>query len=611
LTIGGVTVNGNTLTFTLAPETPWATDTRYVVRLLPFGGGSIGDLYGNILTGDDPNSSVVTPAAASAISLKPVPPLMNGATDLYTFDSGPSALEFSTFTWTGDNNSATSAAALDALAQALDVSAITAILPEATGNPPGTSGTARYASETRNLITRPTGVIGNVIVARLRNDTGAQQGSFTMTYNLTDRATGTAEEIPGHLVYYSTSGTPNTWTQIPEVSNNGASGVKSGNIVTRWPAGAVMYIAFCDDNANGTEGIYEIDNFKVQSPGVVCSCSEPPVLVRAVSTDVTTIVLTFSEKMAASAGTTAPYSVSGATVTGASLNSPNDNIVTLTTTARPVGNSTVTITGLRDASDEANLTVPNPISFRLTTVAKVTGWADAWEYNTNNLDSAPTWKTTGGTGWQTGNALFGTETSAGVVAIMPTPIATVIPPPNTNNEFMVSYFRKTVTLPTLAAGQSYALGYMVDDGAVFYLDGNEIGRVNMPAGPVAYGTNAIAGIDGSRQALAFTATAGDHVLAVEVHQNVNASSDTLFGASVLVVPTASPSLTIGAPFITGFPASTNVMVRWNADSCWVLVHSTNVAGPYTAVGGAAPPSYSRPMTTPATQFYKLNYVPQQ
>ena len=77
----------------------------------------------------------------------------------------------------------------------------------------------------------------------------------------------------------------------------------------------------------------------------------------------------------------------------------------------------------------------------------------------------------------------------------------------------------------------------------------------------------------------------------------------LFGASVLVVPTASPALSISH-------VGTNAVVSWNADSSWVLVGSTNVAGPYTTVGGAAAPSFSRPIATPATQFYKLNYVPQ-
>lgn len=604
LAIAGITVNGNTLTFTLAPETPWATDTRYVVRLLPFGGGIIGDLYGNLLSGDDPFSSVTTLAMASAISLKGI----MGISDLYTFDVPPNQYEFSTFYWTGAAGDAASGAALDTAVQGLSAASINQPLFEATGNPPGASGHARYAVETKNLITRPTGVLGNVIMAHLRNDSGSPAQIVTLNYTLTNREPSAAEEVAGHLVYYSVSGAPQTWMAVfGDLFNNGASGRKSGFIEfrsSRWPAGADLYVLFVDDNASGTiEGIYEIDNFRASIGHIDCFEPIAPVLVRAVSRDSTTIVLTFSEAMAASAGTTAPYSASGATVTGATL-SGDAKEVTLTTTVRPVGTSTVTITGITDYDYgwcPVSMISPNPISFRLTTVQKLTGWADAWEYNTNNLDAVPTWKTTGGTGWQTGNALFGTEISAGVV--LPVPIATPILPAASNSLTTV-YFRKSVTLPALLAGQSYAIGHYTDDGAVFYIDGAEIGRVNMPGGTVTNLTLAsAASTEGLTLALPFAATAGDHVLAVEVHQNSNTSSDIVFGASVLVVPTASPSLSIA-------PMGTNVMVNWNADSSWVLVNSTNVAGPYTEVRGATPPRFTRPVTTPAAQFYKLNYVPQ-
>jgi hypothetical protein len=446
-------------------------------------------------------------------------------------------------------------------------------------------------------------VLGNVILAHLRNDTAAALNTgLTITYNLTDRAVGTAEEVAGHLIYYSFSGAPNTWEQVGgDAYNNGVSGLKTNIIdlrTTPWAAGADMYVLFADDNAGGTEGIYEIDNFKVTLGGIVVD-NTPPRLTRAVSADATTIVLTFSEDMAASAGTTAPYSVSGATVTAATLSSGN-TVVTLTTTPRAAGTSTVTITGLRDASTEANLTAPNPISFPLTTVQNVTGWADAWEYNTNNFDTVPTWKTTGGADWLNGNALFGTESAA---VALPAPIATPILPP-TSNGLTTVYFRKSVTLPALLAGQSYAIAHYSDDGAVFYIDGAEVGRFNMPGGTVTNLTPAVvASPEGVTLALPFTATAGTHVLAVELHQSSLTSSDIVFGARVIVVPSVAPVLTIAR-------SGTNALVSWNSDSSWALVGSANAAGLYTPVAGAASPSFSRPLATPATQFYKLNYVPQ-
>lgn len=325
-----------------------------------------------------------------------------------------------------------------------------------------------------------------------------------------------------------------------------------------------------------------------------------PTLTRAIGTNETHLTLTFSEALGAGADQASHYTVSGATVSGVSV---LNNVVTLTTSARPAGTSTVTITGLTDAAATPNLLNPNPTTVSLTTAGVVAG-ADAgsvWSYNTNNLDASADWATTGGAGWLDGNGIFGTETSAGLV--FPAPIATVIPPPNANNEFLTSYYRKTVTLPALAAGMSYALSYIVDDGAVFFLDGNEIGRYNMPAGAVTYSTLApAAGAEGAIFALPLGNISGTHTIAVSVHQSSNTSSDIVFGAEVIAIPTASPSLSVTH-------SGANAIITWNADASWELIGSGNVAGPYAAVAGNPFRTLTTPMTT-TNQFYQLRYRPQ-
>lgn len=327
-----------------------------------------------------------------------------------------------------------------------------------------------------------------------------------------------------------------------------------------------------------------------------------PTLTRAVGSDNTQIVLTFSETLGAGADSTSRYSVSGATVTAASV---ANNVVTLTTSARAAGSSTVTITGLTDTAATPNLLNPNPTTVSITTVSVLAG-ADAastWSYNTNNLDASADWTTTGGAGWLDGNGLFGTETTAAATNAFPAPIATVIPPPNANNEFLTSYFRKSVTLPALAPGMSYALSYIVDDGAVFYVDGVEVSRYNMPAGAVAYATLApAAGAEGALFALPLSITSGTHTIAVSVHQSANTSSDTVFGAEIIVIPTVSPALTVSH---TG----TNAVITWNADASWELVSSANANGPWAAVAGAPFRSFTAPATQ-AAQFYQLRYRPQ-
>lgn len=75
----------------------------------------------------------------------------------------------------------------------------------------------------------------------------------------------------------------------------------------------------------------------------------------------------------------------------------------------------------------------------------------------------------------------------------------------------------------------------LDDGAIFFLNGREIARVRMPAGPVTRDTLAEQGVGAAeeeRVALTLPASAlvrGTNVLAVEVHQIGPQSSDIVFG----------------------------------------------------------------------------------
>jgi Immunoglobulin domain len=695
LPIDFIEINGATLTFTLDGSTPWQFDTPYVVRLNPAGLGQLADPFGNTLNPGDPGSSVTLAAVPSAISVKPVV-----GSDLYTFDTPPGAWEFSTFNWVGESNGTQETAeTVNAAVQMLDVSLIASPLAGASGLPPGATGGANYAIDGRYLATRPAGTRGNVVLARLRNDTGAARFCIQLQYTLGIYAP-TFEEVPGHIVYYSFSGASNTWIRIPALSGDGVAGAKTALLdlgFSPWSAGAMLYVLFADDNGSGSPDTgLSIDNFKVSNPfcdpwpsitaqpvsvytnegavvrfsivaqgmpplayqwfkdGIpfvdggtisgaataqltingVAACSNAshvgsyycrvtnsvqsvtstvatltialdlvrPVLTRALGPNPTTVLLAFSKNMGTNAGDPARYAFTdGITVSAASVSS---NTVTLTTSPRPVGIASLRLTGITDNRGCPSVISPNPTFVQLTTVQVIDPWNSAWRYHTNNLDTAPDWHTTGGAGWRNGNGIFGTETTAATLALLPAPIATVIPPPNTNNQFLTSYFRKTVILPALAAGQTYALGYYADDGAVFYLDGVEIGRFNMPTGAVTFLTFATASLpEGVARVLPFTAAAGTHILAAEIHQNANVSSDTLFGAQVIVLPTEAPSLSIR-------PDGTNALLTWIADSSLKLHSSTNLTGPYDAVAGNPFRRHAAPTAASSGRFFRLNYVPQ-
>lgn len=329
--------------------------------------------------------------------------------------------------------------------------------------------------------------------------------------------------------------------------------------------------------------------------------------------DGTTITVGFNEAVtAASAQNTANYTLTPSVAVSSAVLGAN-NTVTLTTAARTPGTSySLRIANVTDPAASANPIDPNPTVVSLTSASAVAGagYGDAWLYNTNNLDGDPTWKNTGytpGADWLTGNGLFGTETSAGVVALFPVPIATVIPANDVApGNFVTVYFRKSVTLPALGAGAIYILEHFIDDGAVFYLDGVEFGRFNMAIGPVVNSTRAASANEGSRQAIRLPASAsagGTHTLAVEVHQGgATTSSDIIFGAEIVAV-SPQPSLSIAH-------SGAGNTVSWNSDSRWRLVRSAVVTGPYANVAGNPFNSFVVPPAANTNNaFFTLQYNP--
>ncbi|MFN0127151.1 MAG: Ig-like domain-containing protein [Verrucomicrobiales bacterium] len=111
------------------------------------------------------------------------------------------------------------------------------------------------------------------------------------------------------------------------------------------------------------------------------------------------------------------------------------------------------------------------------------------------------------------------------------------------------YFRKAVEVADVAGVTNLALRLLCDDGAVVYLNGRELTRVNMPDGPVDHLTAASHAADESKVHSmllpAILLRPGRNVLAVEVHQVNIASSDISFDASMVALrPTDPPPPTV-------------------------------------------------------------------
>lgn len=102
---------------------------------------------------------------------------------------------------------------------------------------------------------------------------------------------------------------------------------------------------------------------------------------------------------------------------------------------------------------------------------------------------------------------------------------------NSNNKYPTAYFRKDIQLSDLDKKSSFRLGIFADDGAVVYVNGRELARLNMPAGTISYNTYASSANNGlnAEYEIPFSMLReGSNLIAVEVHQATANSSDLIF-----------------------------------------------------------------------------------
>jgi hypothetical protein len=115
---------------------------------------------------------------------------------------------------------------------------------------------------------------------------------------------------------------------------------------------------------------------------------------------------------------------------------------------------------------------------------------------------------------------------------------------------VTTYFRHSFTVDDPSFNRTLTLSLKRDDGAVVYLNGKEIHRVNLPAGKISPNTPASRDVSGIEAETFFSATVnrellrrGANVLAAEVHLRSPRSDDLLFDAELSAnhVPGGEPA----------------------------------------------------------------------
>jgi hypothetical protein len=168
-----------------------------------------------------------------------------------------------------------------------------------------------------------------------------------------------------------------------------------------------------------------------------------------------------------------------------------------------------------------------------------------WKYHDQGVDLGAAWRASSydDSAWPSGPAQlgYGENDEATVVSYGG----------NTANRHPTTYFRRSFVNGGASLG-NLSLDLLRDDGAVVYINGQEVLRDNMPAGTIEYQTLASSTVGGAAESTFYpfvldpsVLVTGTNIMAVEVHQRTLDSSDLSFAARLEGIQTINLALLDG------------------------------------------------------------------
>jgi lysophospholipase L1-like esterase len=230
-----------------------------------------------------------------------------------------------------------------------------------------------------------------------------------------------------------------------------------------------------------------------------------------------------------------------------------------------------------------------------------------WKYHDDGTDLGTNWTQSqyDDSTWLEGPARLGYNT--------PGVNTTVSFGDSSTNKFITTYFRREFVAPTNVHYTNLNLRLNRVDGAVVWLNGQQIFRANLPSGPISFSSRASVPTLGDlmhdyfpTNLSSFSISSGTNIVAVEIHKFsptlANLSFDLeLFGTGEFV------------PQLAASCDATNVTLRWpgnfanfNLETCNELSSTSSwqtVDGPYPLNNGFF--ELSIPTTNSAQQFFRL------
>lgn len=343
----------------------------------------------------------------------------------------------------------------------------------------------------------------------------------------------------------------------------------------------------------------------------------PPTIFQALGSNVSTrVFVAFSEPVSAGATVAANYtltSLAGGTNLPVSLAALfNSTGVVLTTGARLPGvNYLLTVNGVRDLMN--NLIATNSQAVITSELLALNADSQAMRYYQFGAEPGAGWTLVNfddtAANWSAGLALFDAKNPAGRTTVNTIPVRTPMSLTNALNggdQTLAYYFRAPFYVPGQPGGARLRLRTLVDDGAIFYLNGQEVLRLRMPGGPADYATLANVSqadaaniFEGPYELPAAALLGGTNVLAVEVHQASATSSDVSFAAQLFL---DLPVLGFPAPVLQAARAAGGATLTWSGTE--LLQHAPEVTGPWTDVPLPAGSPYAVAATN-AMRYFRL------
>ena len=236
-----------------------------------------------------------------------------------------------------------------------------------------------------------------------------------------------------------------------------------------------------------------------------------------------------------------------------------------------------------------------------------------WRYLKDGSDQGTAWTARtfndSGSPWASGQGLLGYETTP---AVYPYPFNTTFA--GYDPLVLTYYFRAHFTL---AASDFVPFMTMVatnfaDDGAVVFLNGTEVARIRVPAGQNSTTLSPGPAAEGQYEVNSIATNAllvGDNVIAVEVHQANNASSDIVHGMSLFanypaVSSVAFTSQPQGGTYNVG--SAVTLSATTSGGPVFYQWQTNNGSGVYVDIPGATSSNYfTGTLTVAGTNSYRL------